>query len=293
MDLQKDSLYGISVAPIKKRSHSRAAPRPSLKAHTTRLWPRRQSPHANTPLWFVVYFSKSAFALLRWSRSMPMCLEQRLFRAPGSPSRAKPVAQGKTFFRAATFLGMNWPFSFFVLLAQCGQLSMTMRVISKFRRRGQIHARIGAKLPRSGFLLARSHTLSVLGHSVPRLSPMGSLQRQLQAFPPAPAICSRAGWTVTTPSPVPISPPPITITSLPVASMKLPFLWPSLFLVFAVRNSIAKCTPELAPENWQITRRYASSCEDDRSPEFANGYRRIICAMSVLQTNFTPSCSNK
>src|SRR5262249_20985390 len=40
---------GKSVWPIKNRSHSRAAPRPSLKAHTTRLWPRRQSPAAKTP----------------------------------------------------------------------------------------------------------------------------------------------------------------------------------------------------------------------------------------------------
>jgi hypothetical protein len=31
------------------RSHSRAAPRPSLNAHTTRLWPRRQSPQAKRP----------------------------------------------------------------------------------------------------------------------------------------------------------------------------------------------------------------------------------------------------
>ena len=29
---------------MRKRSHSRAAPRPSFKAHTTRLWPRRLSP---------------------------------------------------------------------------------------------------------------------------------------------------------------------------------------------------------------------------------------------------------
>src|SRR3569832_2021865 len=40
--------YGNCVSPIKKRSHSRAAPLPSLKAQTTRLWPRRQSPAAKT-----------------------------------------------------------------------------------------------------------------------------------------------------------------------------------------------------------------------------------------------------
>ena len=44
---------GKFVFPIRYRSHSRAAPLPSLNAHTTRLWPRRQSPAANTPFRFV------------------------------------------------------------------------------------------------------------------------------------------------------------------------------------------------------------------------------------------------
>src|SRR6266852_5121139 len=55
--------YGKLVLPMRKRSHSRAAPRPSLKAHTTRLWPRRQSPAAKTPLTLVEYFSNSALML--------------------------------------------------------------------------------------------------------------------------------------------------------------------------------------------------------------------------------------
>src|SRR5437773_4369112 len=40
--------YGKFVSPIRYRSHSRAAPLPSLIAQTTRLWPRRQSPAATT-----------------------------------------------------------------------------------------------------------------------------------------------------------------------------------------------------------------------------------------------------
>ena len=36
--------YGNAVSPIKNRSHSRAAPRPSLIAHTTRLEGYRQMP---------------------------------------------------------------------------------------------------------------------------------------------------------------------------------------------------------------------------------------------------------
>src|SRR5207248_56274 len=39
-----------SASPIRKRSHSRTAPRPSLMAQTIRRWPRRQSP-ARAPLW--------------------------------------------------------------------------------------------------------------------------------------------------------------------------------------------------------------------------------------------------
>src|SRR5258707_11040722 len=63
------SFQGRFVWPIRKWSHSRAAPRPSLKAQTTRLWPRRQSPAAKTPLILVEYFSNSAFIFVRGSRS--------------------------------------------------------------------------------------------------------------------------------------------------------------------------------------------------------------------------------
>lgn len=47
-------LHGNVVLPIRKRSHSRAAPRPSLIAQTTRLCPRRMSPATNTPSTLVV-----------------------------------------------------------------------------------------------------------------------------------------------------------------------------------------------------------------------------------------------
>src|SRR5690606_34908913 len=52
--------YGSSVVPIRYRSHSRAAPRPSLIAQTTKLCPRRQSPAANTPSRLVVNLPCSA-----------------------------------------------------------------------------------------------------------------------------------------------------------------------------------------------------------------------------------------
>ncbi len=40
--------YGNTVEPVRYRSISRAASRPSLMARTTRDWPPRQSPAANT-----------------------------------------------------------------------------------------------------------------------------------------------------------------------------------------------------------------------------------------------------
>jgi len=45
---------GRSVLPMRYLSHSLATARPSLIAHTTRLWPRRQSPAAKTPFSAVV-----------------------------------------------------------------------------------------------------------------------------------------------------------------------------------------------------------------------------------------------
>lgn len=47
------SPYRSTVFPIKYRSTSLAAPLPSRMAQTTRLWPRRASPAANTPSRFV------------------------------------------------------------------------------------------------------------------------------------------------------------------------------------------------------------------------------------------------
>src|SRR3990172_9481665 len=58
---------GRLVSPIRYRSHSRAAPRPSWIAHTTRLWPRRISPAAKTPSTLVANLPYSAFTLERSS----------------------------------------------------------------------------------------------------------------------------------------------------------------------------------------------------------------------------------
>ena len=51
---------GRLVKPMRYSSTARAAPRPSLIAQTTRLWPRRQSPAAKTPSTLVANLPCSA-----------------------------------------------------------------------------------------------------------------------------------------------------------------------------------------------------------------------------------------
>ena len=48
-DLRLKNSKSLGRAPRRNLSQAAAAPRPSLIAQTTRLWPRRQSPAANTP----------------------------------------------------------------------------------------------------------------------------------------------------------------------------------------------------------------------------------------------------
>ena len=72
--------HGNAVSPISQRSHSRAAPRPSLIAQTTRLWPRRMSPAAKTPGTLVANLPCSALALVRASFSTPSLIEQLVLR---------------------------------------------------------------------------------------------------------------------------------------------------------------------------------------------------------------------
>jgi len=71
---------GNSVLPIKNRSHSRAAPRPSLIAQTTRLWPRRMSPAVKTRGTLVWNLPCSALAIGTRVLLHPELIEHRGFR---------------------------------------------------------------------------------------------------------------------------------------------------------------------------------------------------------------------
>ena len=74
-----ETCHGNVVSPISQRSHSRAAPRPSLIAQTIRLWPRRMSPAAKTPGTLVANAPCSALALVRVFLHAEL-IEQRTFR---------------------------------------------------------------------------------------------------------------------------------------------------------------------------------------------------------------------
>jgi hypothetical protein len=84
---------GRWVTPMRKRSHSRAAPRPSLMAQTTRDWPRRMSPAAKTPGTLVVNLPCSAFTLERASVSRAN-FGRSPVRGRENPSPAARVAPG-------------------------------------------------------------------------------------------------------------------------------------------------------------------------------------------------------
>src|SRR5579884_3787733 len=102
--------HGKFVRPIRYRSHSRAAPRPSLIAHTTRLWPRRMSPAANTPGTLVANRPYSALALLRGSFSTPS-LSSSCGSGPRKPIASNTSWAGKTFSDAGTSRGTIRPLS--------------------------------------------------------------------------------------------------------------------------------------------------------------------------------------
>ena len=109
---------------------------------------------------------------------------------------------------------MNWPLSFFVHshLHGVNGFDVAVRVAFKFRRGGEINARVGAEF-RGGFLLAVIQLVNlrpfrpgiVLGAFQRRLGQNFHLHQALQP----------CRIEVPTQS-VPVSPPPMTTTSLPV-----------------------------------------------------------------------------
>ena len=181
---------GKSVEPIRKRSHSRAAPRPSLKAQTTRLWPRRASPAANTPRMFVVYFWCSALTLERASRSTANC------SSSGCSGPRKPIAKstscaGRTLIRAGHFRRHELPFVVALPFDLHGMdfLDAAGVVADKFFGGCQINARVPAEFGR-GLLLAVIEPVD-LGPLRPGIVLGAGSWADAAGFPVAPGFCSR------------------------------------------------------------------------------------------------------
>ena len=149
--LQK--VYGRFEAPIRNLSHSRAAPRPSFIAQTTRLWPRRQSPAAKMPATLVVNWPCSALALERGSRSTPSCVNT------ASSGPRKPIAS-KTRSAFNTLIGTRdslWDKCPLLILGPLDVVDMHLFDVAAFvadelLAGGKIHSRIGAKTGRDFFL---------------------------------------------------------------------------------------------------------------------------------------------
>jgi hypothetical protein len=170
-------------------------------------------------------------------------LEQRLL-GPEEAHRQQHELRGRTCSVPGTSLGTNWPLSLLLPLDLDGDefLHAARVVADEFLDRGEIDARVGAEFG-GGLLLAVIHLVD-LGPFGPGIVG-GALQRRLgQDLDLHEALAAVAQGEVPTQS-VPVSPPPMTTTSLPrgmrwAAVRGLPS---SRALVLAVRNSIAKWTP--------------------------------------------------
>ena len=155
-----------------------AAPRPSLKAQTTRLWPRRQSPAAKTPLMLVAYLPCSALTLVRGSRSTPRSSSSGCF-GPEEAHRQQDELRGQHLLGARNFLGTNWPLSLrsHSTCTVTHRLDLAVGVADEFLGGGQIDARIVAEL-RGGFFLAVVELVDLRPFR-PRIV-LGALQRRLR-----------------------------------------------------------------------------------------------------------------
>ena len=140
--------------PIRKRSHSRAAPRPSLIAQTTRLWPRRQSPAAKTPATLVV-----ELAVLRLS---DLCADHARRRAASSTAvlRTQESPWQEDEIAPADFSVPGTRSERTCLLVRatrpapvCSLLDVAVRHRRRTSWRWSVDARVGAESRRS-FLLA-------------------------------------------------------------------------------------------------------------------------------------------
>ena len=105
--------YYKLVFPIKYLSHSRAAPRPSVIAQATKLWPLLASPAVNILDAFVTNFPNSALTLLLSSVSTPSCFN-KLSSGPKNPIHISTNPADHVFSVPAISTGPNLPLiSFF------------------------------------------------------------------------------------------------------------------------------------------------------------------------------------
>ena len=149
--------YGRSVLPIRYRSHSRAAPRPSLMAQTIRLCPRRQSPAVNTPSNIgrePAMFGQNIRARIGLQRQGP--------RAAAAPGPMNPIASstrsaGISFSLPGTSAGMSRPLASFrqAICTVVSDLHAPRRIAVQILYGSQVHPRILTELRRS-LLLAHS-----------------------------------------------------------------------------------------------------------------------------------------
>ena len=121
---------------------------------------------------------------------------------------------------------MNWPLSFrsHWIWTVMDFLDLALCVADELLGGGEIDARVGAEL-RGGLFLAvvQAIDLGPFGPGIVRGAVHAAGAGRISS-------CTRLlqPWRMEVPTQsVPVSPPPMTMTSLPSAEMKLPFLWPS------------------------------------------------------------------
>ena len=190
--------------------------------------------------------------------------EQRLF-GPEKSHRQQDQLRRANFFGAGHFLRDELAFVVLLPLDLDGVhfFDLAVLVADEFLGGGEINARIGAEF-RGGFFLAViqcGKPWAIRARDCPRRAPSAACGRI--------SICTRLlqPWRMEVPTQsVPVSPPPMTMTSLPSAEMKLPFrCWSSSALVLAVQEFHREMDSfELAAFDRQIARLWSRRCRGRR-----------------------------
>jgi hypothetical protein len=205
---------------MRKRSHSRRGAAAFVEGPDHQALPAPGVAGRENARMLVAYFSCSALTLVRASRSTPV-VRAAAVPARGSPWPASTNCAGAPFpcrhFRGGELaLFVALPFD----LHGVDFLDVALLVAGEFLGGGQIDARVAAEFG-GGFLLAVIQLVNLRPFR-PRIV-LGALQRRRGRI----SNCTRLlqPWRIEVPTQsVPVSPPPMTMTSLPSAEMKAPFL---------------------------------------------------------------------